>query len=461
LGRGSTGFSLCEDLRQDHAPAKAGATQCARFPAILLVLTTLAGAAEFRAGVAKAGLEPPIGLPMAGYNLRYAKGTLDPLEARVLALSDGSRTIALVTLDLCFPFEPAIMQEIRAGARGSVDEVVFHASHTHSGPTYSLVPEAAKQAVPRVVAAIQAAVRGMVPARIGSGWGQTYIGFNRRYINVDGSVQMFWRNEPKVSSTFPVDPTVGVIRVDRMDGSPLGILVHYACHPVVLGPDNLDYSADYPGEMRRYVEHEIGGGVMAFFLQGAPGDINPYYDKTPLLEDAIGVMNETGRKLGAEAVHVAGTIQTRAPGKPQIQTKTVTIAVANRWDVPKLRSVLQEQYHLEASRSARLLAENMQLPVTTLLLNQELAFVGMPGEPFVEFQMQLRAKSPLPHSFLLGYTNGYFSYFPTIAAAVRGGYGANSTVVPTEVGTGERMLNTGLISIYELLGKLSERPGKP
>ena len=83
--------------------------------------------------------------------------------------------------------------------------------------------------------------------------------------------------------------------------------------------------------------------------------------------------------------------------------------------------------------------------------------MGLPGEPFVEFQMQLRAKSPVPTSFLLGYTNGYFAYFPTIAAAARGGYGANSTVNPTEVGTGERMLNTGLISIYELLGMLTGR----
>jgi hypothetical protein len=73
--------------------------------------------------------------------------------------------------------------------------------------------------------------------------------------------------------------------------------------------------------------------------------------------------------------------------------------------------------------------------------------------------MQLRAKSPVRNSFLLGYTNGYFAYFPTIAAAVRGGYGADSTVVPADVGTGERMLNTGLISIYELLAMLSDRPG--
>ena len=59
------------------------------------------------------------------------------------------------------------------------------------------------------------------------------------------------------------------------------------------------------------------------------------------------------------------------------------------------------------------------MPVTTVPLNfgspdRDLAFVGFPGEPFVEFQMQLRAKSPVASSFPLGYTNGYFAYFPRL-----------------------------------------------
>jgi neutral ceramidase len=426
---------------------------------LLFAITAISAFAEFRVGVAKADLNPPIGIPMAGYSVRYSKGTLDPIEARVLAMSDGRRTVAFVTLDLCYPFDPPVMDEIRTGALGSVDEVIFHASHTHSGPTYAASPEAVKHAIPRVVTAIQTAAKSMVPVRIGSAWGQTYLGFNRRYLATDGSVEMFWRNETKVSTTFPVDPTVGVIRFDRADGTPLAVLVHYACHPVVLGPENLDYSADYPSEMRRYIEQQLGG--MAFFLQGAPGDINPYYDKTTLIEAAVGLMKQTGQKLGAEAVRVAKSIRTTAPASPRIQTKTVVLEARNRWNLEKLRPVLQERYHMEEIRAGRLLADHMQLPVTTLMINQDLTFVGMPGEPFVEFQMQLRAKSPLPNSFLIGYTNGYFAYFPTIAAAVRGGYGADSTVVPTEAGTGERMLNTGLISIYELLGKLSPEPGKP
>jgi hypothetical protein len=389
---------------------------------------------------------------MSGYQVRYAKGLRDPIEARVLTLSDGRRRIALVTLDLCFPFEPHSMDEIRASVRPQIDEVIFHASHTHSGPTYMSAPEALKLAIPRVTAAILESANRMQPAKIGTGWGQTYIGFNRRHIRTDGSVRMFWRNESQVTNTAPVDPTVGVIRVDSAaDGRPMAILVHYACHPVVFGPDNLDYSADFPYAMRQGIEEAIPS-AMAFFLQGAPGDINPFYDKTPLIEDAEAVMQQTGRKLAGEAVRVAKTISTQSA--PSIRTKTVVLTARNRWNIEKLEAAAEERYHLDPLRKARLLRNDMQLPVTTILIGDTIALSGMPGEPFVEFQMQYRIKSPVPASFLLGYTNGYFAYFPTIAAAVRGGYGANSTVNPTEVGLGENMLNTALISIYELLGKL-------
>lgn len=434
---------------------------------LLIALFAARASAELSAGVAKANLDPPTGIHMAGYGpTRTSKGTLDPLEARVLALSDGNRTIALITLDLCYTFDEKSMDQIRADVRGTVDELIFHASHTHSGPTYADAPQALEHAVPRIEAAIRSAAASMVPVQIGNGWGQTYIGFNRRYIETDGAVQMFWRNEPKISTTFPVDPTVGVIRIDRHDGTPLAILVNYACHPVVLGPDSFNYSADYPGEMRRTIENAMGHDSMAFFLQGAPGDINPFYDKTPLIEDAVNVMKETGRKLALEAIRVANSIQTKSPERARIQTKTVVLTVANRWNREKLEAEVKARYPETTGIARRLVAQEMRMPVTTFVLDlgspdRDLAFVGFPGEPFVEFQMQLRTKSPLPNSFLLGYTNGYFAYLPTIAAAVRGGYGANTTVNPSAVGTGERMLNTGLISIYELLGMLKDKPGIP
>jgi hypothetical protein len=66
----------------------------------------------------------------------------------------------------------------------------------------------------------------------------------------------------------------------------MAVLVNYACHPVVSSSDNLKYSADFPAAMSRVAEAELGGKVLRFFLQGAPGDLNPYYAVTPIGQDA-------------------------------------------------------------------------------------------------------------------------------------------------------------------------------
>ncbi len=78
----------------------------------------------------------------------------------------------------------------------------------------------------------------------------------------------------------------------------------------------------------------------------------------------------------------------------------------------------------------------------------------MPGEPFIDFGLSFRDRSPAQASFFAGYANGYFGYFPTIRAAVEGGYGAEGLVARTEVGAGEAMLDTALIRLYKLLGQL-------
>jgi hypothetical protein len=62
---------------------------------------------------------------------------------------------------------------------------------------------------------------------------------------------------------------------------------------------------------------------------------------------------------------------------------------------------------------------------------------------------------------MTGYTNGYYGYFPTISAAVSGGYGANSFVTRTEIGAGERMVDRGIIHIYRILGMLKDKPEQP
>jgi neutral ceramidase len=92
-----------------------------------------------------------------------------------------------------------------------------------------------------------------------------------------------------------VDPTVTVVRIDTAKGDPLAVLINYACHPVILGSENLQYTADFPAITNRVVEKVLGGNVESFFVQGAPGDINPYYANMPPAEDAIKLRDWTGK----------------------------------------------------------------------------------------------------------------------------------------------------------------------
>ncbi|HEY3131681.1 MAG TPA: neutral/alkaline non-lysosomal ceramidase N-terminal domain-containing protein [Acidobacteriota bacterium] len=439
-------------------------------PILAISLTTSIQAAEFRAAVGKTDITPPLGYELWGYAAREkgAVAVLDPLYARALVLDDGTIRLALVTLDLGRTFGPAAMDRLRNRVRTSagVQQVYFLASHTHSGPVIedsyadNKLPPWESEALNKIGAAIEQAVQRMAPCRIGTGQGQTYIGYNRRTVQLDGSPKMLWRNPTKLL-TSPVDPTVGVIRVDDMSGKPVAILVHYSCHAVVFGADNLRYSADFPGVMAKTVEDAFDNAPICFFLQGAPGDINPYFATTRLEEDADRMMKETGEQLGKEAVRVARSVSTKAPAKPSLKHALDVMNFPIRWDMEKTSAIAQAMPRSRSSeRYLKSFSDPVSCPVMTLLINDEIALAGMPGEPFVEFAIDFRSRSPAKNSFLVGYANGYSAYFPTIRDAVIGGYGADSLTTRVEVGAGEAMVNHAIVSLYKMLGLLKPVPSR-
>jgi hypothetical protein len=432
-------------------------------------LPLVVNAQGFKAGVARADITPAPGVELWGYSNRSgpATGTLDPLYARVLVLDDGRQAVAVVTIDLGRSFGQPQMNFVRERVRQMhrVNEVMFIASHTHSGPVidedYDHVPEWEQRALDKIVQAIGTARGQMTEARLGVGYGEAILGHNRRYIQSDGRVKMLWRNSTG-QPTGVIDPSVGVIRIDDKQGNPLAILVNYACHPVVFGPDNLRYSADYPGAMARLVEASWNDRPVCFFLQGAPGDINPLLDKTPLAENAEAEMRQVGETLGREVARVSRSIQTETPATPEVAYLSEELHFKNRWSQESLRSAIISAYGPNpAKRYFRYLNDPIAAPVSTLVINRQIALAGLPGEPFVGFQLLLKQRSPLPATFLCGYTNGYIGYFPTMRDAVAGGYGANTIVTRVEVGAGERMIDRSLIHIYRLLAKLKDKPEQP
>ena len=403
-----------------------------------------------KAGTAKVDLTAPVGYPMGGYGARkgVSTGIHDPNFARVVILKSGDISLALVSIDLVFFFSDRMVAE--AKKKWDVDHVILSSTHTHSGgfpkvknfmdingyfedPWYQSVEE-------KILSAIGDAGKNMFPARIAAGRGSVYLGHNRRQVDENGKVTMLWRNTERIP-TGPVDPTVGVIRIDDESGEPRVVLVNYACHAVIMGPDNLQFSSDYPGYMTQYIRNEFGEKCMSVFLQGASGDINPYHDKEPMTEMGFRAAEEAGVSLGKEAVKVAKRLKSKSNANSSIKVIEDHLTFPTRYDPDK----------------------TAEIGIITAMINNDIALVGIPGEPFVQHQIDLYKRSHLDNTFTLGAVNigmgaPMAGYLPTIQAAVEGGYGASFATM-LEVGAGERIIDRAVINIYKMLNMLRDVPG--
>jgi hypothetical protein len=258
------------------------------------------------AGVEKVEITPEIGVPLAGWSGRRlsfpdiwpfnyhtyfkpSEGTRDSLYAKSLVLDNGSERVCIVTLDAgAADGEVVDLAHRKAAARGfSIprEKVLFCASHTHSGPGAMTnkrlwIYAAADQCVNRVredftdkiAESMVGAEANMIPAKIGVGT-----------VSVTGVTK-----NRRTTDSGHVDDQLGIIRVDKLDGSPLATVWNFAIHGTIYRADNLKYSTDIMGEVSAFVEGN-GGGI-ALFINGAEGDIAPDggVADIPQIRDKIG-----------------------------------------------------------------------------------------------------------------------------------------------------------------------------
>ena len=395
--------------------------------------------AELRAGTARAEVTPPVGGPMYGYGARgtnVSQDVHDPLYAKALVLDDGETRLAIVNLDMGSIERKSTERVTELAAEADIDMILLVASHTHSAPRAaddfpSKDLPWIREAEEKIARAIVEAAGNLQPAEIGSGWGRVEEGHNRRKVLQDGTVEMLWANRERVP-TEPVDYALGILHVREPDGETIATLINYQTHPVVLGPENLAISADYPGDMMDTVEAELGGQAM--FLQGAAGDINPFWDKTPPEEGGFEQAEKMGLAVADEAVRTVKAIDEYA-SDPDIKVHTEVTPLAERRD---------------RARETRDIAAE----INSVLIGDEIALATFPGEFFVEHGLALKDRSRFPHTFFIGYTNDALAYFPTIKATTEGGYGAESAT-RVEAGAGEYLVNRALINLYYLANMIT------
>ena len=414
------------------------------------------------AGFSKVSISPPIGAPLAGFAARegFCEGVHDDLFARALVVENNGKVVAFVSLDvLAVSSEFANSVRTRIEQRTGIgrDAIMIASTHTHAGPVTVKTffnPEGTLDAdyMDSLAQAIEESVAEAwdkrFSARLGVGSGYvTGIGVNRR-----------------TPDKKPVDEEIGIIKVEDANGQTRAALINYACHPTVLGSNNLLATGDFPYFTIEKIEQAIGADGFAMFVNGTQGNISMGHSSEL---SAIGVITpgrtferaaELGYKLAEATLEALSGIQTKENCELGAASSLVNFPLK---DFPKIeetarnfREAEKELARVSQSEAATevLMKAKSQLlyaSITNFYAREtahldghlpielqafrigDAVFLAVPAEVFVEIGLELKRR--VTHkTYIVGIANGYIAYFPTESAYADGGYEVVSSKIAPE-----------------------------
>lgn len=425
---------------------------------------------ELRVGVGKSKVTPKVGSKLVGYFNRPegSKGVHDELYARALVIDNGEMTIAICAVELLWLWGKIVVEireQVAQRCGLKPEQILIACTHTHAGAAPHETEDWDTPLANRVADAIVTAYESRQPARIGFGFGMLFgYSINRRWLN------------------RPVDPSVGVMRVDTADGKPLAILSNYGCHAVVMGYDNYLISGDWPSYSSRMLEEQFPDCI-ALFTQGGAGDVNPLTETVrqklaagyPVgtIGDVTSFYGQFVRGEDDRSVGDCWNIEDRGGGT-FLECHTLALAVnaeiTRVWKAIETTDTLPiwtEQIIVNAARDADeppalglpeayyAILPQMQdgyIPVEVMLVGLGSAvFSTQPGEVFSETAVDFRKMAQqIGYSFpwLISYANGSYSYMPPENAFAEGGYEVDW---PNRYGLSRRLQNRVREAIFPIL----------
>jgi neutral ceramidase len=401
------------------------------------------------ASAVKVDITPQTSQWLMGYGPRKSTGVHDPIYHRVVVMDDGRTRFYFVASDLCL-FSPEVYDDVAAELKRKLKierkQFWWSVTHTHSAPevgphgVYDVLlkgrsdhewnREYAEHIKSTLIAAVEQASQKLEPARLSTGTGTSNANINRRARDVDGRISI------GLNPDGPVDRQIGLMRIERTDGSPIALIANYAIHGTVLSGRSEVISGDAPGVVSAYVEQKIGAPVL--FVNGAAGNAAPIYSVYP--DPKSGHLGEFRVLLGDRILQANAQM-------PQ-GSGDVTILAEETFVETPLKPGLEWPEQLRSySRVDSNGKTFVHLPVRFLTI-KDTALWGAPVELFSEIAMDIRNKSPFKNTFYFGYTNGWFGYLPTAAAFGEGGYEPATSVL---TGDAEADLKKHVTETFERL----------
>ena len=288
---------------------------------ILLAWTNAADAAQLMAGVAKVDITD-----------RQAGPVNDPLYVKALRregrshdCGDYHRRCRRYWRDWIYRQRLSTKRSLRIAKELNIKptNVLVNASHCH-GVVCADVDE-------RTFQAVKEASENMVPVRVGAGVGHENRIMENRRLKLKNGKEVDSRRayslppDEEIADVGPVDPEIGVLRLDREDGTTLAVVYNFACHPIQGVPSGGN-TADYVGFASKVIEDNLSEGTIALFLQGCAGDINPvYYKDVDSPRDA----EPLGNLLGLSTLRALKKIETKQDDRLLIYNETIQLPRAN------------------------------------------------------------------------------------------------------------------------------------
>ena len=435
-----------------------------------------ATAAELRVGTAAVNIDPPVGIPLAGYyNERGCEGVADDLFAKATVWDDGQTRIAFVVCDLIGVPRHVVVEarkliQERTGIPGA--NIMVSATHSHTGPVLVGEFSDAADAIPPLVRsyteglpaliakAVADAQAGLAPTRASFAHTQEgRLSFNRRFFMKDGTVG--WNpgklNPEIIRPAGPVDPEVGVVYFETPDKQPQLTCVNFAMHPDTTGGTRV--SADYMGALSRCLAAHKGPAMLTLFANGTCGNLNHVNVRWADPQHGTNEANRLGAILAASVFKAYMDLVPVADTTVRVRNRTLQLPLAAVSDAEvraaleiqkqgtkaKFMDQVQAQKVLDVDRRHGQLIE---AEVQVITLGTDLAWVSLPGEIFVEHGLSIKAASPFKQTHVVELANGEIDYVPNRAAFAEGNYEVVSA--RTGPGAGEMLVTAALQLLQEL-----------
>lgn len=416
--------------------------------------------AVLKAAYEEVEITPPLGGSMPGYfRDRQATGVLDPLKAKVLYLSDGMESVALVACDLIgmgAPLVQRIRGEVARISKRPPGHTWIHCSHTHTGgmvprsdgftsdaesiyPEFYLGkvdPKWVEALVEKTATAVaQSVERAAEEKKLTLHVAQEpTIARYRRFVMKDGSVRTNpgRGNANVVRPAGEIDPRLHVLRFE----SNRILMVIYGVHPDCVG--GTQYSADYLHHLTEVMRHALGAEWRVIFFNACCGNINHIDVNNPKQKSGPEESKRIGDTLALAALEALKKAELLQPAPLRARSKTVSCKLRkpSPEDVKAAEEMLRTfketgknpfGFNDLYAPAAVVLAKTKDREHTAEIAALRLGSFGlatMPGEIFVELGREVEEASPFKPTRTIGLTNGAMGYIPTQRGYAEGGYEA-------------------------------------